>query len=482
MLESIVNKYRHVIALVDPRPSRYISAGREFKLTALYTIIVASTLVILCSLHILDFSEPLTITVSLLVVLLPWLKIIDSFSTASKIRRSAEQELVYAVIASASVSRTGLELSELLRYVNTSRVFRGLRVLGDRYASLSELFGYEQSMGYLARLFPGRTRLLLAGYTSALNSGTALYYLRDRAYEYTRTLSLEVDRSVNYRVLVAMLMIVFFGVAPSLLLAVVMLQQVGLEEVGEVHVLENIYMVFIPAITAPTALILIPDYPPGLSVVFEKRVHELVVSLFIVGSLALIAPVAIGVFSNNLRVFVDTASTASLIALALGAPGLYYTATGIYMSRIERATNNALNHVRVWRSLVNYKDPVLEAELRKPARPWISDYLSEILGFARLLGDCDPGVFELLVMSVHEMYRGLKRFAQTVLVIVATAAMVPILNAMVLHLGTTISTVHAAIGCTFTLAYGYVASKLVLGRNTSTLIPALTTLLYTLTL
>jgi hypothetical protein len=479
---SIVDRYRRVIALVDPRPERYVSAGREFKLAVLYTLVVVSTLLFLSSLGVLDLLNPLVITTSLLVVLLPWFKIIDSFSTASKIKRSAEQELVYAVIAAASVSRTGLELSELLRYVSVSRVFRGLRVLGDRYTSLSELFGYEQAMGYLARLFPGRTRLLLAGYTSSLNSGTALYYLRDRAYEYTRTLSIEVDRSVNYRVLVAMLMIVFFGIAPSLLLAVAMLQHVGLEETGEPQLHEYLYMVFIPAIAVPLALALIPDYPPGLSVAFNKSIQELVTVLFTMGSLALITPIVIGFSSNNLEAFINTANVASLTALALGILGLYYTATGIYASKIERAVDNALNHVRVWRSLVNYRDPVLEAELHRPAKPWISDYLSEILSFAKLLGDCDPGVFELLAMSIHELYRGLKRFAQTVILVVATATMVPVLNAMVLHLGAIVSPVHAVIGYAFTLSYGYVASKLVLGRNTSTLIPALTTLLYTLTL
>jgi hypothetical protein len=479
---SIVDRYRRAIALVDPRPERYVSAGREFKLAVLYTLVLVSALVLLSSLGVLDLLDPLVVMASLLLALLPWLKIVDSFSTASKIKKSAEQELVYAVIAAASVSRTGLELSELLRYVGASRVFRGLRVLGDRYASLSELFGYEQAMGYLARLFPGRTRLLLAGYTSSLNSGTALYYLRDRAYEYTRTLSIEIDRSVNYRVLVAMLMIVFFGVTPSLLLAVTMLQHVGLEEAGEPQLHEYLYMVFIPAIAVPLALVLIPDYPPGLSVVSSKSVQELVVALFATGSLALITPIVVGLSSSSLKAFIDAANIASLAALALGMPGLYYTATGIYASKIERAVDNALNHVRVWRSLVNYRDPVLEAELRRPARPWVSDYLSEILGFARLLGDCDPGVFELLAMSIHELYRGLKRFAQTVLLVVATATMAPVLNAAVLRLGVVVSPVHAVLGYAFTISYGYVASKLVLGRNASTLIPALTALLYTLTL
>jgi hypothetical protein len=125
---------------------------------------------------------------------------------------------------------------------------------------------------------------------------------------------------------------------------------------------------------------------------------------------------------------------------------------------------------------------MLEAELRRSARLWFSDYLSEILGFARLLGDCGPGVFELLDINIRELYRGLKRFAQTLVLVTFTAAMVPVVNAIVLRLGFAVSPVHAVLGYTFTISYGYVASKLVLGRNASTLIPALTALLYTLTL
>jgi len=66
--------------------------------------------------------------------------------------------------------------------------------------------------------------------------------------------------------------------------------------------------------------------------------------------------------------------------------------------------------------------------------------------------------------------------------VTATAAMVPVVNAIVLRLGFAVSPVHAVLGYTFTISYGYVTSKLVLGRNASTLIPALTALLYTLTL
>jgi hypothetical protein len=85
-------------------------------------------------------------------------------------------------------------------------------------------------------------------------------------------------------------------------------------------------------------------------------------------------------------------------------------------------------------------------------------------------------------MSIHELYRGLKKYSQTAVMILAVSAMVPLLNAMILQLATRISVVHAVIAYSYTLAYGYVVSKLVLGKNTSTLIPGLTALLFTISI
>lgn len=232
----------------------------------------------------------------------------------------------------------------------------------------------------------------------------------------------------------------------------------------------------------PLALTLTPDYPAGISVVFEKKTSRLLKALFVAGTAVLVLPAVAGVLGGDLGVFGGYACMASITAIVLGVPGLYLTLKGIYGSRVERVVDNALNHVRVWRSLVNYRDPGLEAELRRPSRPWIVDYLAETLGFGKLLGDCDPSVFELLVMSIHELYRGLKKYSQTAVMILAVSAMVPLLNAMTLQLATRISVVHAVIVYSYTLVYGYVAFKLVLGKNTSTLIPGLTALLFTISI
>jgi len=478
VLSRLLDKYRRAVALVDPRPARYVGAVRELKLASMYTLAASAVLAVVHALGLLDPSDPLVATVAAIALTAPWLRILDSVSRASSMVKAAEQELAYAVIASASVSKTGLELSDFLRYVPGSRVFRGLRLLGERYASLSELFGYESAMSYLSRLFPGKTRLLLSGYAASLNSGTALHYLRDRAYEHAKGISLEVERAVNNRVMLAMVMLVFFGVAPVMLLSVSMLQSVSIEQGVSEPGLSQLYMALIPAIATPLALTLTPDYPAGISVVFEKKTSRLLKALFTAGTIVLVLPAVAGVLGGDLGVFGEYACMASITAIALGAPGLYLALKGIYGSRVERVVDNALNHVRVWRSLVNYRDPGLEAELRRPARPWIVDYLAETLGFAKLLGDCDPSVFELLVMSIHELYRGLKKYSQTAVMILSVSAMVPLLNAMILQLAARISVVHAVIAYSYTLAYGYVASKLVLGKNTSTLIPGLTALLY----
>jgi hypothetical protein len=141
LLNRLLDRYRRAVALVDPRPARYVGAVRELKLASMYTLAASAVLAVVHALGLLDPSDPLVATVAVIALTAPWLRILDSVSRASTMVKAAEQELAYAVIASASVSKTGLELSEFLRYVSGSKVFRGLRLLGERYSSLSELFG-----------------------------------------------------------------------------------------------------------------------------------------------------------------------------------------------------------------------------------------------------------------------------------------------------------------------------------------------------
>ena len=322
-LGRLVEGYRRSIALVDPRPARYTGAVRELEVATALTIVAGAVYVAAVFAGLLNPLDPLSLTLLATGLTAPWFKAVDTVASASALRKSAEQELSYAVITAASVSRTGLELSDFLKHASNSRLFRGLRLLGERYAGLSELFGYERAMSYLARLFPGRTRLLLSGYTSSLNSGTALYYLRDKAYEYFKGIALEVERAVGNRVVLAMMMMVFFGVAPMVLLAVGMLQTVSVEEGLAEPGFSQLYMALIPAVATPLALTLIPGYPVGISLVFEKKTARLLTALFAAGSTALALPAAAGLVAGGLELFKAYAQASSLVAIALGAPGLY---------------------------------------------------------------------------------------------------------------------------------------------------------------
>jgi len=299
LLNRLLDKYRRSIVLVNPSPARYIGATRELRLALLSTLAILALYGPVVLTGLLDSSDPLIAVLLVLALLASWFRIIDAVTTAGNLKKVVEQELAYAVIASAGVSKTGLELSEFLRYVSGSRVFRGLRLLGERYASLSELFGYESAMSYLSRLFPGKTRLLISGYAASLNSGTALHYLRDRAYEHTKGISLEVERAVNNRVMLAMIMLVFFGVALVMLLSASMLQSVSIEQGVSEPGLSQLYMALIPAVASPLALTLTPDYPAGICVVFEKT-SRLLKALFTAGTVVLVLSAVAGVLTSEL--------------------------------------------------------------------------------------------------------------------------------------------------------------------------------------
>ncbi|MEM4005719.1 MAG: hypothetical protein QXM43_08835 [Desulfurococcaceae archaeon] len=119
-------------------------------------------------------------------ILAPWVKVIDTVSGASSLRKRIGQELVFLVVASASVSKTGLELAEMLNYVVNSRVFKGVKAIGERFTQLSSLFGHNQALHMLLRMVSGKIGLL-AEYSALLSTGTALYLLRDRASDVVKT-------------------------------------------------------------------------------------------------------------------------------------------------------------------------------------------------------------------------------------------------------------------------------------------------------
>ena len=100
MLSRLRDKYRRAVALVDPRPARYVGAVREPKLASTYTLAASAVLAVVHALGLLDPSDPLAATVAAIALTAPWLRILDSVSRASSMEKTAEQELAYALTSS----------------------------------------------------------------------------------------------------------------------------------------------------------------------------------------------------------------------------------------------------------------------------------------------------------------------------------------------------------------------------------------------
>jgi len=78
------------------------------------------------------------------------------------------------------------------------------------------------------------------------------------------------------------------------------------------------------------------------------------------------------------------------------------------------------------------------------------------------------------------MQRCRKRALLYMITMVATVPIAPILGVIALKLGQEVgvSTLPVLLGYTLALCYGYIASKVATGRNISTLLPGIATLMY----
>ncbi|MEM4005721.1 MAG: hypothetical protein QXM43_08845 [Desulfurococcaceae archaeon] len=106
----------------------------------------------------------------------------------------------------------------------------------------------------------------------------------------------------------------------------------------------------------------------------------------------------------------------------------------------------------------------------------------ESLGFFRLIGDCNPSIFEIFAMYIHECERSLKKYVQTLAVISAVVLISPIMNSSILSFAVVLYPQHVLLlGHVSSVAYGFVASKIAIGENKNTLLPELSALIYALT-
>lgn len=77
--------------------------------------------------NVLCLPDPLLTVVATALILMAWLKIPDTIANISPLRKREEQELTFLLVASASVSKTRLELAEMLRYTANAMSSRALK-------------------------------------------------------------------------------------------------------------------------------------------------------------------------------------------------------------------------------------------------------------------------------------------------------------------------------------------------------------------
>jgi len=223
-------------------------------------------------------------------------------------------------------------------------------------------------------------------------------------------------------------------------------------------------------------------YQDPVAVVYEQGFLRVLRVLAVAGTAVLLYPIACSLIAGGFPGRSELAVLA-LVAAALGVPGFYYTVRAS-RARVGDVVEEAANHVRVFRTMHLFRSARLEALQRARARPWLVDYLSEALGFLRLVGDVDPAVFEVFVEYVFEVERAVSKASLYMLTLSASALLAPYLATATISIGAAfgLTATTALLGYSTTLAFAYVATKMALGATVSTLLPGLAVLLYALTL
>jgi len=451
---AIVSSYRVRLAYIGS-VERYRRAGFELLLglTAIpLSIAVYSALTIMLHMDPL-IALPLALSPGIPV----WLLIADTVLSLREVRALVDNELPFFIVTAASASRTGLEPLELLRYLSRSRVFRGFRILGERFTALVEVVGLRESIESISRLAGRRARLFLAEYMSALSTGTSMEFLARSAGESIRDLSLGVSNSLSKRLELAVAVGLVAVVAPALTTGFTILLDPGF----------TLYATPLMLLLGALGALLVPGYPLPLSIRVEAGSARALRLLEILGLTTAVAPLVYSMVANTAppgRLLLYS----GLLTLALGAPGFTAVVRAILdAQRLSGVVGDSARHVRVYRSLHLYSNPLLEELKNRRVRAWLVDYVDEAVSFYRLLGDVDPDVYSVFTLFVNDAVRLLRSYLLNLVVVAAATLAAPLVARSLILLASpsmvTIQVTHVAL-----IATGLVVSKLVIGSNTST--------------
>ncbi|MFP3269033.1 MAG: hypothetical protein RXO29_05545 [Desulfurococcales archaeon] len=475
LLESIEEKYRKIIASSSSEIKNYRSAGKRLKTAVLATL--TSSISIIYYIVLFSGSSYLFAFSLIIPAVMFWLYVLDSLVKVSSSRKKAEEELYFIMVASASISKTGLELADALAFFSNSKIFEAANHLGKRFSRLSEMYGVAEALGILSKSVGGRLKLLMNEYIASLSSGTALYMLKDRANDIVKSEEDRAERSIQLRITLSLLITAVLGIAPSLISGIMALQSFAFLESQSEPQGNSAYLYSISIIAlTPVLYAAIPDYPLSMKVTFSSNGKRVFSTFQIIGFASLILPTFLLLKYGSVGEFALVLFATSIISCALQAMLFQAVMKAMINGYVEKEVEDMLNHARIWRSLLLYKPERSKKIGEKVVKPWVESFLEELIEFFRRMGDCEPSSFQLFVDFIHEAQRSLKKVIHVLLVSIGTSLLSPVMSIMMLGLGGSVVPQQILIAYVSSLSYGFLAEKVALGTGRTALFPSLTAL------
>ena len=464
LIDKVVDYYRGWTVFLDEGLEEYLEA--PWKLKSAIAVTLEGILVILLT-SASQSPGTLILTVVPLLIIIAWLPVLDKLAEARVIHGLVDKELAFFIVMASATCRTGLEPLELLRYVSESRVFKGFRVIGEKFTCLEKIIGVGDALRIVSSVLKGMARTFFIEYSSALSTGTVIEYLMRSAGEAVKDAWSGLSRIVEKRSELGVLIAVVASVMPAL--------TVGFTILMDAYIL---YYTLIPIlILGVVGSTIIPNYPLPFKVLIEKSVGKVLSLMYIVGVVLLTYPLTYMVLTDRMmekRILLYLGA-ASMI---LGTPGFILILTALFKTfELRNVLEDVSVNVRTYRSLIFVDDELLSHLGSKPIRTWLIDYVYETLRFHRSLGEVEPDVYTLFTVFTNDLLRTLRSYLAGLTIMITAILSTPFLIKTLLTIAP-FTSITLQVAYSSILATGFISSKLMLGRNISTLVPGLLVFIY----
>ncbi|AFL66702.1 hypothetical protein [Desulfurococcus amylolyticus] len=464
LIDKVVDYYRGWTVFLDEGLEEYLEA--PWKLKSAIAVTLGGVLVILLTLAS-QSQGTLILTVVPLLIIAAWLPVLDKLAEARENHGLVNKELAFFIVMASASCRTGLEPLELLRYVSESRVFKGFRVIGEKFTCLEKIIGVGDALQIVSSVLKGRAGAFFIEYSTALSTGIVVEYLMRSAGEAVKDAWSELSRIVERRSELGVLIAVVASVIPAL--------TVGFTILMDAYIL---YYTLIPILAlGVVGSAIIPNYPLPFKVLIEKSAGKALSLMYIAGVVLLTYPLTYMVLTDSMmeKTILLYLGAASMI---LGTPGFTLILGALLKTfELRDVLEDVSVNVRTYRSLIFVDDEPLSHLGSKPIRTWLIDYVYETLRFHRLLGEVEPDVYTLFMVFTNDLLRALRLYLAGLTIMITAMLSTPFLVKTLLTIAP-FTSITLQVAYSSILATGFLSSKLILGRNISTLVPGLLVFIY----